>query len=577
MNFSLLYSNSKLPTRFRGYFVLCRCCEKIQIFILFVIIFFGITNYLFTQIAPGKYWIEYTDKNGSPYNINNPQSFLSLKSIERRNKQNIKVDYSDIPVNKNYIDSVKKTGAIILYNSRWFNASAVFTNDSSIINTIKSFSFVKNVKSLKRFKAKIYNKNKGFDNLYSKKEEYGFSYNQINILNGIFLHKLGFKGEGKIIAVMDAGFINADKFDFTKRLLDENKIIATKNFVDNNDNVFTKSYHGSSVLSIMGTYSQFEYIGTAPESKYILFITEDINSEYLIEENNWIAAAEYADSAGADIINTSLSYTIFDDSSQNHSYKNLDGNTTYIAKAAKFCARKGMIVVCSAGNYGNSKWKYIGTPADADSILAVGATDLLGNRVSFSSVGPSYDKRIKPDIVAPGYNVNVMGINGNIIPLSGTSFSSPIIAGLTACLWQSFPEKNNMEIINAIKKSSDQYNDPDSLRGYGLPDFLKAYYFLNDSKTNNSTKNIVIFPNPFIDKINIILNNVENSFNSEVNIILYDSNSKKIWKKVEKYFPERYNFYSYNFFVKNEIAKGLYFLVIKFTDDKIIVKKIIKI
>ncbi|MCD6366053.1 MAG: S8 family serine peptidase, partial [Bacteroidales bacterium] len=284
----------------------------------------------------------------------------------------------------------------------------------------------------------------------------------------------------------------------------DNRIIADYDFVTDSMLTYDKHSHGMSVLSTMATNDPGYFVGTAPKASYLLLRSEDADTEYLIEEDNWVPAAEYADSAGADLINTSLGYTTFDDSTQNHSYNDMNGITTHIARGADMAFAKGILVTVSAGNSGDDPWHYISTPADAVDVLTVGAVDLSGNYALFSSTGPSADGRIKPNVASPGANVMVAFTNDSIEPSSGTSFSSPITCGLAACLWQAFPNKTNYEIKDAIEKSASQYNNPDSLLGYGIPDFEKAFFLLSgieESEINDIS--FLIYPNPVDDELTI--------------------------------------------------------------------------
>ncbi len=311
--------------------------------------------------------------------------------------------------------------------------------------------------------------------------DYGQAFNQINMLNGIPLHDLGLDGAGMTIAVLDAGFLNADVIEAFDSLWLNNQIIGYKDFVSPlAPDIFDSHYHGTMVLSTMGANLPTEMVGTAPKADYWLLRSEDGATEYLIEELNWASAAEFADSLGADIINSSLGYTTYDDPAQDHTYEDMDGNTTPITIAADLAASKGILVVNSAGNSGSSSWHYIGAPADGDSVFTIGAVNSSGNYASFSSTGPTYDDRIKPNVVAQGQGSTVISAySGNVTSGNGTSFSSPITAGMVACLWQAHPNKKNTEIMEAIQQSASQALNPDSLLGYGIPDYFAAHSTLS--------------------------------------------------------------------------------------------------
>lgn len=453
--------------------------------ILFVIILLSITQNIQSQ-QTYKFWIELTDKNNSEYSITNPSEFLSQRAIKRRYIQNIDIVESDLPVNNSYIQQIKSTGVKVLYTSKWFNALVIGTNDSSQIETVATLPFVKKIEL-----AAIYQQLKKASNKFqleqefkkiprSPENEYGFSFDQIKLHNGDWLHNEGYKGEGIHIAVIDAGFYNADIIPAFENLWSENRILGYKDFVDPEGNIFSTHSHGTNVLSIIGTNMPNEYLGTAPEASFWLLRSEDGASEMRIEEMNWIVAAEFADSVGVDVINTSLGYSTFDIPSQNYTYEAMTGNSTYVSQAAEIAASKGMLLVTSAGNEGNDSWYYITAPADADNILTIGAVNDIGEIATFSSHGPSSDGRIKPDIVSVGWGTALVSTNGDYVYGNGTSFSAPMTTGLVTCLWQAFPEAKNTDIVNAVRFSSDRYNNPDASFGYGIPDYKYAYDYLQE-------------------------------------------------------------------------------------------------
>ena len=535
----------------------------------------------FSQIAPYKYLIQFTDKNNSPYSINNPSEYLSPKAIERRNKQGISIKENDLPVNPAYVDSVSSTGVIILNKSKWFNSVTIQTDDSLALVKINSFPFVKKITKSIIIKSKVFKipeKTQGMflkpffanETVSDKVSEtisktlgnnyynYGFAYNQIHMIYGDSLHNEGYRGRGVTIAILDAGFINADTLPVFDSLWLNNQILGTYDFVNKDSSVFKWHTHGTMVLSTMGGNLPGKIIGTAPKANYWLLRSEDASSEYLIEEYNWVSAAEFADSVGADIINSSLGYTVFWDSTQNHSYSNMDGNTTPVTVGADIAVSKGIIVVNSAGNEGNNSWRYICAPADGDSVLAVGAVDSAGNYASFSSIGPSYDGRIKPNIAAQGKGATVASAYGDIwTNANGTSFSSPIIAGMTACLWQAHTNLSNMQIINAIEKSSSKFSNPDSLLGFGIPNFALANQYLSGINEPVSYKNILfsVYPNPFNDDLTIVFHSNKKQ---NLKIELFNMNGQRVFYKDNIIVKNGYN----SFLINNtdNLLRGLYFL-----------------
>lgn len=501
--------------------------------IFFILISFG----SFSQIAENTYRLFLTDKNYSNYSTDKPEEFLSNKAIERRNKQNINIVYSDLPISNFYVDSLKKLGLTILNKSKWFNTVVVYSTDNTLIDTITKLDFIKSKQKthskLKTASNKFYIENNSLL-IHSQNTDlidYGEGNTQISMLNGHVLHRSGYQGQGITIAVIDGGFYNVDILPAFDSLWINNQIFGTKDFVDGDSQVFDASNHGMKVLSTMGGNIPGQLVGTAPKAMYWLLRSEDTSTEYSVEEDNWIAAAEFADSVGSDIITSSLGYSEFDDPNQNYTYQDMDGNSTFITRAADMAASKGILVLNSAGNLGNDPWKYISAPADGDSVLTVGAVDSYATYAYFSGLGPTYDGRIKPNVVAMGLRTSVQGTDGNVTVSNGTSFSTPIIAGMAACLWQAFPNLNNMEIIRKIEESGHQYSTPDYYLGYGIPDFAKA--------ANLTTTNIVTFanhliintyPNPFSDYINIELKQTEEQ---DVTIDILNMTGSKVMSFVE--------------------------------------------
>jgi hypothetical protein len=515
-----------------------------------------------------KYWVAFTDKNNSPFSINNPQEFLSAKAIENRIRHNITIDVSDIPVNPHYIDSVIAMGATVLHKSKWMNAITIELTDTLLLPAISQLSFVKAIEPVygtRIFKTENSEATQAIVKLNESPElgsdYYGEGYNQIFMLRGDYLHSQGFNGEGIIIGVLDSGFGNTDIIEAFQHLFNENRILATWDFVTNNSSVFEDDGHGTNVLSTMAANIENSFVGTAPKANYLLFRTEDAGTEFRVEEDNWVAAVEMADSIGVDVINTSLGYSDFDDPSMDYTYTDMDGKTTRISQGARFAARKGIVVINSAGNSGNNSWRYITAPADADSILAVGAVNNFGSVVSFSSRGPSADGRVKPDIVAQGAGTTVVNTSGEIRKSNGTSFSSPVLAGMAACFRQAFPHKNNIEIINAIRASAHLYLTPNDSAGYGIPDFRKAY-IVNAFSDEQLLPNA--YPNPFSNQLNIsFLSPVSESYT----ITLYDYYGKEIVTATQ--YAAKGFYVDFTFSETNNLASGLYIAKIKsefFTD-----------
>ncbi len=552
--------------------------KKIVLFLILLAAF-----ELNAQVASNKFLVRFTDKNNSPYSITTPSGYLSTRAISRRTIQGIAITTNDLPVNSAYIDSVKSTGVTILSKSKWFNTVTIQTTDNNALNIINSFPFVSHIDSIARISkpiAKVVKTdNKPVTNTVVTHQEmsipielktnqkisnidYGMGYNQISMIGGDYLHNLGYKGENIIIAIIDAGFWYADTLSVFDSLWTNNQILAAVDFVEPGGNVFRKSTHGMMVLSIIGGNKPGYLVGTAPKANFLLLRSEDTNSEYIIEEYNWATAAEYADSAGADVINSSLGYTTFDNISQNHSYADMNGNTCPATIAADIAASKGIIVCNSAGNSGNDPWHYIGAPADADSIITVGAVDNMGAYALFSSTGRTSDGRIKPTVSTQGQATWVASTSGGIQSGNGTSFSSPVLAGAVACLLQANPTSSNMQIIEAIKESANQYTNPDSLLGYGIPNFAAANLILSNITIHNfeSDNLLNVFPNPFTDLVNIVFSS---SGNQKIIIELFDITGKRIYRHEES------THVGYNNFVIGksiDFSKGVY--ILKVSDEQ---------
>jgi len=548
------------------------------------------------QLAPHKYLVRFTDKNNSPYSISNPSAFLTAKAIARRNNQGIAIKYNDLPVSPAYIDSVASTGAIVICRSKWFNSVTIFTVDSIALAKIHSFPFVVSVDSIwkvnpnsdkmispvKKFEEVNLSANAHCADISSttggsmkvNSYDYGNATNQVTMIGCEYLHNLGYRGQGMTIAVIDGGFNSANTIHAFDSLWANNQILGTRDFVQPGDDVFSLITHGMMVLSIMGANVPGVIVGTAPRASYWLLRSEDGPTENIIEEYNWASAAEFADSVGADVINSSLGYTTFDKPWMDHTYADMNGHTCPSTIAATIAAEKGMIVCNSAGNSGGSPWHYIGAPADADSILTVGAVDDQEHYAAFSSTGPTADGRIKPTVATQGQSTVVA--DGSVqgwTSGSGTSFSSPVLAGATACLWQAFPSLTNMQIIEAIKESASQFTNPDSLLGWGIPNFAAANAILTNIKIHNleNDNTFNIFPNPFSEVIYLLF---YSSDTESVDIDIYDIMGKKVYSQENLH---RISGYSY-FTVSNisSLSKGIYMIRVA-TKGKVYTKKIMKV
>lgn len=471
-----------------------------------------------------RYLVKFKDKTGTPFSINNPSQFLSIRSVERRTKQHLTIDETDLPVVPRYIDSVRMAGKVILLDqSRWLNQACIETADPAALAKINNLPFVMNVQPLKRLVHQpLISKNKfpeRTSNVHSAKSpptgpqlySYGYSYGQIHIHEGEYLHDKGFRGEGMQVAIIDAGFFHFQTLPAFDSARLNNQIIETYDFVDNETSVNEDNPHGMECFSIIAGNIPGQLVGSSPKANFFLYRTEDASSEYPVEEQYWAVAAERADSMGADVISTSLGYNLFDDPVFNYAYADMNGHTSIVAKAATLAARKGMIVVAAAGNEAGNSWHFITTPGDADSILTVGAIDTSGAVGTFSSYGPSADGRVKPTVASVGVSTAISSPDGAVVTGNGTSFATPNMAGLVTCLWQAFPELSNMEIIEAVKRSSSSYNTPNDEIGYGIPNFRIAFEnltnerILRNSNTFGGNNSIFIYPNPFRDHFTVLI------------------------------------------------------------------------
>jgi serine protease AprX len=433
-----------------------------------------------------RYLVYFKDKANNPYSLQEPQKFLSERALQRRQKQQIALTQRDLPVNPSYVQSLQNQVVRLWYTSKWLNAAMVETDEASL-EKLKKLNFLKPEITLLTPRKAPNPKTTATNEQAHKAEnpakslaindisDYGNAANQIKMLEADQMHQKGFRGQGMWIAVFDSGFENAPKQPYFQHLYENNRILGTYNFVENIANVYHVGSHGLQVLSTIAAYQKGKIIGTAPEASFFLCRTEDTSSEYRVEEVNWLIAAEKVDSLGIDVINSSLGYNTFNDASMDYTPTTLDGNTALVTKAADWAAATGILVVNSAGNEGNDDWKYISTPADADSILTVGATDRMGRYIGFSSIGLENAQKLKPNVATQGSMVLVGLTNGSTGLNSGTSFSSPLIAGFVSSFWQAFPQLSSQEIIKIIQESANQAHKPDNMLGYGIPNFTKAY------------------------------------------------------------------------------------------------------
>ena len=436
------------------------------------------------SLSSQSYRVYLKDKGSSLELLENPSKFLSEEALLRRAAQNISISKSDLPVALEYVRALKEMGAKVPARSKWLNYVYVEGLDAS---TLLSLPFVEKLEVPKVYRSHLSTVSTTFD--------YGVGATQIEMISGDLLHQEGYTGKGVTIAVIDAGFQGVWEAAVLDSLKLSGRLKGSYNFINKDTNVYTgQGSHGASVLSIMAALDTGTFVGTAPHANYWLLTSENIGSETPLEMDNWLMAAEFADSVGAHVINTSLGYTTFDDPTDDYSYADMDGNTTIVTRAADWAASKGIVVVASAGNEGSGAWQYISAPADGDSVLAVGAVDASSNYVAFSSRGPSYDWRIKPDVAAMGAGTVLINALGNLQGGFGTSFSSPCIAGMAACMVQAQPTLHGEVLARNIRRSGHLFGNANNELGFGIPNFYNAWQISVDEVFIED--DFKIYPNP---------------------------------------------------------------------------------
>ena len=527
----------------------------------FLLLFFAASLFAEAQVATNIYWVQFTDKNDSPYSIDNPEDYLSPRALQRRANLGITIDAYDIPVNPQYLQAVADCGAQLINPSKWLNGVSVYTTDSNVIGAINALPFVAEVRNCpndlkaqelkERWMAnemKPSSVNRGMNGFYGGAEA------QVTQLKVNLLHDMGYDGTGVVVAVLDGGFIGTEEASCFDNMREEGRLLGVRDFVYGSSSVYSQSTHGTSCLSTMAAYDPNNMVGTAYKASYYLIHTEDGDTENIIEEYNWVSGAEYADSLGVDVCTTSLGYIDFDMSEWNHPFEHFDGKTAPMTIGAEIAASRGMICMNAAGNEGDGVCT-LGIPADAEHILTVGAVDGNGNRASFSSVGPTYDDRIKPDVMAMGQGTYVASGYGSWWPYyngDGTSFATPVLAGAVTCLRQALPYTSVQELCDVIRASGDRADNPDSKYGYGIPDFSQALELLSvEEPIGNTPAHIItVYPNPSNGEVHVLLNDLH-----KAELTIYDF----MGHKLHSY---RFNGLNHTSFERylNTLNSGVYFI-----------------
>lgn len=515
-----------------------------------------------------RYYIQFKDKNS---NADLKKEF-SAKALEKKARLNIAFDKRDIPVNEQYLQALRTDGIVVESVSKWLNTAVIVVPDGK---DLLKYKFITSIYAIREVKTKIHKK--GISSVEECLEEtvyddsiYINSYPQFHIMDGEYLHSLGFNGENMTIAVCDAGFQNANTMGAFAQLYSQGRIKGTYDYVHNDSSVTDPSdhNHGTMCLSTIAGWIADKYKGGAINADFYLFQTENAATERIIEEYNLARALERCDSLGVDVVSISLGYTTFDVSSENHDSLMMMQNSTPAAKAVNMAVSKGMVVCVAAGNEGNGSWHYISTPSDADSAIAVAAVDMGGNPASFSGWGLAQDTRVKPNVACVGAGTAVISPSNTVVYGSGTSFACPSMAGFVTCLWQAFPSRTPWQVKTALEQSASKYLNPDKKVGYGIPDFKKAYDLLSQTPPVTDNRELedlfMFYPVPVANNFSIVaLSDLK--INS---IIITDFSGNRIYQQDPKSLRVDLSLFDY--------LSGMYFVRIN-TDKGYLIKKIIKL
>ncbi len=520
-----------------------------------------------------RYMIFFKDKSGTAHTVNNPATFLSEAAVQRRLKQNVTITYEDLPVTQSYVQAVRNTGVKLLYTTKWMNGVLIACTEAQLTD-VNLLPFVDNNRTERVAPGDLPAGRVTKSNKLAEAQETNDETTdaQLAMLGIDTMHEDGFHGEGITIAVLDGGFLGVNTVPAFQDLYSNRfNASASYDFTRNESNVFRYSEHGTNVLSVMGVHSEGQFTGGAYKASFQLYITEDVGSEYRVEEYYWLFAAERADSAGVDLINSSLGYNTFDDPVMDYTTSQMDGQTPVITRAAQTAVAKGMLVVNSAGNSGaDVNWKIITAPADGNDVLAVGNVNLAGFKSITSSIGPSADGRIKPDVVALGTSVSVIKANGSLGLANGTSLSAPLTTALVAGLMQKYPDLNRLDLADAIRKSSSQATAPDNSLGYGIPHYRAVSQYMEVTNVQpEQHKAFKVYPNPVTGTVWM---SPKNSAQLHIDqVILSNAQGQILFRSTPTYnWPDQT--YSLNM---QALTPGVYFLRIQ-TGSRVEVHKLIR-
>ena len=481
------------------------------------------------------YYVQLKDKNNTPYSLSNPSEYLSARAIARREEFKIPIDSIDLPVNPSYISQIQNLSVKVHNLSKWMNGVTIMITDTNLLSQVRALPFVSFIEFTGENSGSLLAK---AQNSKNDSTSYGITSTQINQLKGKYLHDIGYKGKGIHIAVIDGGFSKVNVNHAFDSLRLQGRLLGVKDVINPSTDFYSTDAHGAMVLSIMAGNIPGQYLGSAPEASYWLIRTEYVPTEYKVETDYWCSGIEFADSVGVDVVNSSLGYYTFYNPTMNFNYSDMNGKVSRASRAAEIASKKGIVVVVSAGNEGNKTWRYIGSPADADGIISVGAVTTTGLKSSFSSYGPSFDGRVKPEVCAVGTSTALVNIDGVPTYGNGTSFASPLMAGMVACLLQLYkandPNPNIETLLNSVFKSGNSYLNPTDSLGYGIPDFVLAEQYLpiDNTTLNPDTNATDIFTLSYNYKYNSLLikfankNNIKNAF-----IRIYNMSGSVIYNK----------------------------------------------